>query len=786
MPLNSDFVRQLQATFAAEAQEHIQVISCNLLLLEQQTNALDAEPLLAEIFRAAHSMKGASRAVGAEQIGAIAHRLETIFGNIRSGELQPLPAHFDGLYAALDAIAVLVQTLGSDAPDRLDVTAMVARLDHFDSLESDPSAAPPTTEDPTPERALAEAVAAPAPLAGAATPAVTPSSGTVAAPRLAPPAAAALEDTVRIATGKLDAIMGQVGELQVVRLNAEQHQRQLRSMLEEAEHWETECRAIHPVWESAVFWGGDSRQAAASQGSGGTAAPHLLEYVTASEARLGAMVRQLRMLWRRLDADNRRASQIVADLDSNVRRTRMMPVATVLETYPRMVRDLARDLGKQVRLVVEGGDTEVDRSVLELVKDPLTHLLRNAIDHGIELPSARQAAGKPVEGTIRLSATQRGGSILIEIADDGAGIDVERVRASAIRRGLLRPDEAAGLSDPEALWLIFRSGMSTSTHLTDLSGRGVGLDVVHDHIERLRGFIDVESRMGQGTHFILHLPLTVATTLCLLAELGEQVFALPTSGVLRILRVHPGQIGHAEGREVILLDGRPLAVVHLADVLTLTEPTEAGDSHARGQVAIVLGTAEKRVAFLVDAVFDVQELVVKSLPRPFVRMRHIAGATILGSGDVVLVLNLADLLRAAAQMGSRTHAKIAATAAVAKTPVILVVDDSFTTRTLEKTILETAGYRVQVAADGLEAWTLLQREGSDVLVSDVMMPRMSGFELTAKVRSDPRFKDLPVILVTAQESREDRERGVEVGADAYILKSAFDQESLLNTIRRFI
>jgi two-component system chemotaxis sensor kinase CheA len=318
------------------------------------------------------------------------------------------------------------------------------------------------------------------------------------------------------------------------------------------------------------------------------------------------------------------------------------------------------------------------------------------------------------------------------------------------------------------------------------------MDVVREHVERLHGMVDVDSKLGQGTHFKLFLPLTVATTLCLLSRVNGRTFAMPAGSVVRLWRVRPEEFGHAEGRTVLKVDGHPLTAVRLADVLQLDAADGADKSAGDAPCAVVLAAGDKRFVVLVDSVADVQELVLKSLPKPWARVRHISGASIMGTSEIVIVLNVADLLYtinlpgAGAGMARLGVPAPSAVAAAPQTPAILVVDDSFTTRTLEKNILETAGYRVTVAADGLEAWTLLQGEAVDVLVSDVMMPRMTGFELTAKVRSDARLKHLPVILVTAQESREDRERGVAVGADAYILKSAFDQESLLNTIQRFL
>jgi two-component system chemotaxis sensor kinase CheA len=844
MALNEDFLRQLRATFAAEAQEHIQVINRDLLAFEREPESASVDQWLAEIFRAAHSLKGAARAVNEDAIGTLAHRLETLFGRIRDRSLQPLPETFDVAYQTLDALAALVQAMGGGPAASVDTAALVAALEAAGqaappkagvepsggvapakasipaaggepsggdrpakaSIPIEPSGGTPPAKVSTPAHEQAAAIGV-EPSGG-----IAPAKASTLAPQKAPvpasrPAAPAAEETIRMATTKLDALMAQVGELQVTRLGAEQRLSEVTALLDGLEAWEAEWRKLRPHLMGDMRGElADSPHAASPALPSQRSAPmaRILSYLESSEARLHTTTGQLRELRRRFAADNRRMAQVAADLEEDVRRTRMMPVSTVFETFPRMVRDLARDLGKQVRLVIQGGEVEVDRSVLEQIKDPLTHLLRNSVDHGIETPQTRAAADKPAEGVITLAAAQRGDSITIEVSDDGAGIDLAAIRAAAVAKGLLQPGEAETLSDREALWLIFNSRLSTSTHVTALSGRGVGLDVVRENVERLRGIIDVDSQRGHGARFTLSLPLTVATTLCLLAQVGSQVFALPISNVVRIVRLQPAEIGRAEGREAITLDGRPMPLVRLSEVLGVSAPpppqpggktisASTSTGAANHLPVVILGSAERRVAFSVDVLVGVREVVIKSLPKPLLRVRYTAGATILGTGEVVIVLNVADLLRAIGR--PRAAAAVTAKSApgagearrkAAAMPTVIVCDDSFTTRTLEKNILESAGYPVRVAADGLEAWNLLQSEGADVLVSDISMPRLDGFELTAKIRADERFKHLPVILVTALDSREDRERGIQAGADAYIVKSAFDQEGLLNTIQRLI
>jgi two-component system chemotaxis sensor kinase CheA len=701
---------QLLAIFAVETTEHVQAMNRHLLALEGGATGEAREVLVPELFREAHNLKGAARAVSLPDVEALAHELEDLFARMKAGRLEPDRELLERCFRQLDSIEELVGAATGGA------------------AEAEPPPAGPADAQPAPTPVP---VPAPAP-----TPAPAPAPAPSPVPR-----APAGDDSVRVATAKLDALMAQVGELLVMELGAEQR-------LDDARSLEAEL---------------------ATAGQSG-------ERLRAARKSLGA-------LRQRLQADVRTRAQVTAELGADVRRTRMLPVATLYQTLPRMARDLARDRGKEVSVAVDDGGTEVDRSVLEQVKDPLVHLVRNCIDHGLEPPEARAAAGKPRAGRIALKARQRGDTLLLEVADDGAGIDPARVRATAVERGLLTAEAAAELPDREALGLIFRSGLSTSPVVTDLSGRGVGLDVVREQVDRLHGSIEVTSDVGGGTTMSLSVPLSVSTMHCLLLEAAGHIFALPVTGVERITRVAAGQVQRAEGRQAVQVDGRPVVLASLAEVMGLGPPAQDQEPDAKRPVIVAAGHG-RRVGFLVDRLERTQELVVKSLPAPLVRVRHLAGATILGSGRAALILSSADLIASVERAEAASSG--AAGRALAPAPTILVAEDSITTRTLEKSILEGAGYRVRVAGDGAEAWRLLQENGCDLLLTDVEMPEMDGFELTARVRADQRLRDLPVVLVTSLDSDEDRERGVSAGADAYVVKGAFDQERLLDTLRRLL
>lgn len=660
----------------------------------------------------------------------------------------------------------------------------------------------PVVAAPVAESKPVPTVAKPAPSSpeSSAKPVAAPVSAS--APPTAPQTAArAPEESIRVSTNKLDILMEQVAELQTARINAEQRLTEVREMLERAENWDVEWRQIRSeLWRMGLTNGStahhtqhEPEHGSSSLGMDSRSIQNLSGFLDSNANHLRNSLLQLTGLVRNFDSDSRRMAQVMADLQDGVRRIRMLPISTVFETFPRMVRDTARAVEKDVNLVIKGGENEVDRTILEQVKAPLVHLLRNAVDHGLESPATRLAAGKSRQGTVNLSAAQRGANLQVEVSEDGGGIDVRKVRESAIRKGLLSPEASAAMSDQEALWLIFRPGFSTKATVTDLSGRGVGLDVVRENVEGLGGMIDVKSEIGEGTTFTLTLPMSVATTLVMIVECGRRRFALPVTNVLRIMQVDPSKVGQLRGRAAIDFEGRPIALTHLADALGQGDGQVSLKAGEPVQ-ALIVGSAEKRYAFLVDGVLGAQEVVVKSLLPPLDRVRRVAGATILGTGEVVMVVNVADLIRSSslANFGV-TMGRTGAVADMARKeqksdepPLVLCVDDSFTTRTLIKSIVEAAGYRTEQAIDGLDAWTKLQTEPIRLVVTDVNMPRMDGFELTRTIRNDSRTKDLPVVLVTSLDSPEERAEGVKAGADAHIVKGALRQEDLLETIKRLL
>jgi two-component system chemotaxis sensor kinase CheA len=481
-----------------------------------------------------------------------------------------------------------------------------------------------------------------------------------------------------------------------------------------------------------------------------------------------------RSMLSRLRLDRRTIATTVDGLLDETRRVRMMPASTVLDVFPRMVRDVAEGQGKEAEWVVAGRDLEVDRRVLETIKDPLLHLVRNALDHGLEPPDARVAAGKPRRGRIAVSMRSlEGGRVEIVVSDDGRGIDPARVRDAAKRA------RVAVAEDAEPLELIFRSGLSTSFVITDVSGHGLGLAIVKEQVERLGGQVTVESRLGAGTAVRLVVPATIATFRGLLVRAAGDEFLISLEAVERVVPLADDEPVFVDGREAIRHGGEVLPCAPL-DALLELERSEAGSART---CAVVTGGGE-RAAIRVDEVVGEREVLVKDFTPPLVRVRNVAGAGLLGAGELVLVLRPADLVRGVRTSRPARREARAAVPVPPRAPAVLVVDDAVTTRAMERGLLEMAGYRVSVAVDGLDAWTTLRTGEFDLVVSDVDMPRMDGFELTARIRADERLADLPVVLVSALEARADKERGIEVGANAYVVKSSFERSNLLDIIRR--
>jgi len=712
--------RRLMVIFLDELEEHVRELSDGLLALEKESIAEKRAEHLNGLFRAAHSLKGSAAAVGVKPIETVCHSLEEMLGAARDGNIVLGPEHFEAIYAVADAIA--------DAGVRLRANRDLAGAP-IGVILPRLAAARATTD------------------AGAWASGATPAHESELEPEH--PAAAPIVDAglVRVPVGKLDDILARGGELVLARHRLESRVQAVETLHQFVEEWMAEWTAV-------------SRLEGASDN-------------------LRRLERDLKRLGADLSQDSRQLDAVVSGLDHEVRNVRMLPLSEACAGLERLVRDLALAGGKNVDLTVYGGQIELDRTVLEAIKDPLVHLVRNAVDHGIEKPDERLAAGKARCGHVEVSAALRSSHVEVVIADDGRGLDLEAIRAKARNRKLAVPED-----DKEAAQLIFLPGFSTASLITEISGRGVGLDVVWSKVAGLNGSVEVSFEAGRGSRFTLDLPLTLTRLRVLLARDGGRVYAFDASAVARVVAVRRDDIQTIEGREVLLTGTAPVPVVALAQMLG-----RPARGPASGKISLViLATGEREAAFAVEELIAEQEVFIKNLGVRLGRVGHATGATIMPNGSVALILNASSLLNEA--LGKPGLETLAASleAGPSARKRLLVVDDSVTTRTLMQSVLDAAGYDVTVVVDGADAWAMLQERGADfdLVVSDIEMPRMDGFALTQAIRSSGHAADLPVVLVTARSSDEDKARGMDVGANAYLVKSTFDQNALLDTIAQLL
>lgn len=717
---------RLLGTFLEELDERLADLERNLLALERPQAPADRARHVAEMFRAVHSLKGAAHAVGVAPLETLCHALESRLAAVREtgGDLGPELIQL--LLSATDAMADAGRRLR--AGGTLDAGRIAALL------AGGPPAPPGASSRPAP---------------------TPPSEGE------APAIGGERDPSVRLEAGALDAILARWAEAAVERRRLGGGLAALADLRDFVADWRAE-------------WRGQRALLRRTGTDGATIAKRL-------DDRLGAVATLVADRTTAATEAARALDRVSGALDDQLRVARMQPFAEACAGLERVVRDLALAQGKDARLEVVGGGVALDRAVVARLRDPLRHLVRNAIDHGIEPAAARAAAGKPAAGTVRLSASVEGDRVLVAVSDDGAGFDDEAIRSRAAERGLPAPRDRDELTR-----IVVAPGFSTRRTATAVSGRGVGLDVVRTAVEAVHGTVEISWEPGRGSRCALRVPLSLATTHVVLVRASGATFALPASDVRRTRRVARGDIRRLEGRAVLVREGeRPVPLVSLASLLGL--PAAGAAEREVVQVVTVAAPAGE-AAFAVDEALATSEVVVTGLGHRLRDLVFVSGATVLESGEIALLLRSPALVRAALGAPGQAHpdALTERAAPTAARRRVLVVDDSATTRSLVRSILEGAGYDVAVAVDGAEAWAKLQERLPDLIVSDVDMPRLDGFALCEAVRRSPRTRDLPVVLVTALGSDRDRARGMETGADAYVVKAEFDQGTLLETLARLL
>jgi two-component system, chemotaxis family, sensor kinase CheA len=718
---------ELRDIYQIVSEEHLQKLADGLLHLQKHPSD---EGILEHLLRASHSLKGDSRSVGVENVVTLTHQIEEIFLGIKAREIIFTSDVCDRMTQGLDAIGLLIYEAVTGESSGIDTEQIL------DQLLGAVSA--PTIQEslPLPVKTATHL-----------------DKAEIGQPH---------NDTIRVQTRHFDALMSQAEELTLTKTAIA--------------HAATEIEAIATLWEE---W----KAVSSEEKHLNTSSLNTNPYAKRLEKTINSLRTSSQENSTKLDI-------IVGELREKVYTLRLVPLSTVFQLLPRIVRDLGRQQSKQVELIIEGGETTADKRILEEIKDSLMHMVRNAIDHGIETPAEREKLGKRAIATIWLRGYRTATNIVIELADDGRGLDIEKIKQTAVKRGLYTPEELAIMTPSQIYPLILASGFSTRTFITEISGRGIGLDVVRTTIERLQGNIQIESTPGQGCTFRIQLNTTLGIINVVLLEVEGIVHALPVEFVQKTLLIFQEQIYISENQATIDLDGQTVSVANLANLLELSNSpaytySAKEQQNSRLRSCILLKVGEEQFALFVDRLLYTQEIVIKPQSQLLKRVRNVMGATILGSGEVCMILNPPDLLKSLQQQNTSV-VSIKPRRIIQRKPVILLVEDSIPVRTQEKRLLEKAGYEVAIAVDGLDGYNKLKTRDFDAVISDVEMPNLDGLSLTAKIRQHEEYKALPIILVTTLATDEDIARGSEAGANAYIIKSNFNQDALLEILGRLV
>ena len=818
---------ELREVFKTASEEHLQNLDEGLLYLEKNPN--DAAKI-EELLREAHSLKGDAGMLGVKDVATLSHQIEHLLGGLKRQETTLTADLVDRISYGIDAIRQLVYAAVTGEPCEINAFHSLAYLmgakpetptDAISAINREQGTGnreqdePEGVEPPEEPQAIEEPVIDSVPVSPPDEMPIPVT--TVAEPMNAPPPVTISRDstykieTIRVPTRNLDGLMTQTGELTVTKIRIAHRLNEIEDLVSLWEEWSRDAFVNRFVVHDLE---NNLNRYSSEKGTIG----QLQNYYHRSTERLeqlGSLINQLRNTF---SEDIARLDIISDELEDGIRTLRLLPLSTIFNLFPRMVRDLARQQRKEIELVISGGETRADKRILEEMKDPLMHILRNAIDHGIETPEERRKSGKPAIAKIELRGYQTATHVVLEVCDDGRGLDIEKIKQTALKRGICQPEELLGMTPQQIHSLIFAPGFTTRTVVTEVSGRGVGMDVVRTNVERLKGIIQVESSPRKGSVFRIQLGTTLATAHVLIVSVQGISYAIPVEFVQMTKLVQVNEIFAIEGRETIVFEDQPISVAQLADLLEIRwtssqfepESTISQESKSRFSLSpsliqknpssptmdvaspcIILKVGEEKLGLFVDALVDEQDVVLKPQSQLLKRVRNVAGATILGTGEVCIILSPQDLIKSIRKQAgvisspsARSALKVQDNSSVK--PVILLVEDSITTRTQEKRILEAAGYEVVTAVDGLDGFNKLGTRSFDAVVSDIQMPNLDGLSLVTKIRQNRDYSELPIILVTSLASDEDKRKGAEVGANAYITKASFNQEVLIETLKRLV
>ncbi len=769
-----DDMQEILEDFLIEAFELIEQLDQDLVELENNPEDLE---LLNSIFRVAHTIKGSSSFLNLDTLTELTHHMEDVLNKARKGELSITPLVMDTVLESIDMMKSLLNSVrdtGSDENDEIDIKPVCKRLDAISKGEEVESSDVPeeVNQEESSDKQEIETVQ---------------------------------DNEEPEAEPDYSDMSDEEVEAEIERLLQEKREEKKRKKKEKKP--ETEPKK-EPEKKSSPSQSPRTKRkssAAPVKKSSGSTLEQTIRVEVKRLDHLMNLIGELVLGKNRLlkiydDVEERyegekfleelnqvvsSVSIVTTDLQIAVMKTRMLPIAKVFNKFPRMVRDLSRELGKQIELKISGEETELDKSIIEEIGDPLVHIIRNSCDHGIEDAETRVAMGKPEYGTIELKAYNEGNSIVIEVVDDGKGLDPDMLIDKSLEKGIITEREADSLSPKEAFALIFKPGFSTAASVTNVSGRGVGMDVVKTNIEKLNGIIDIDSEKGKGTIIKLKIPLTLAIIQALLVGAQEEYFAIPLSSVLETVRVPAEEIYSIEGKDVLRLREEILPLVRLSDVFGIEEVFDSGEN----LYIVVIALAESKLGVIVDTLVGQEEIVIKSLGDYLQGIKGIAGATIRGDGRVTLIVDVGALMELAKETKGSIKKIINTQEDVGKKEPsdynVLIVDDSKTDRTIMQKALEPLGLSVTEATNGVEALQMLKSgdKNFDIVLIDIEMPRMDGYTLAGEIRKYSRYKYLPLVAVTSRTSKSDRMRGVEVGMTEYITKP-YSLEYLANVVKK--
>ncbi|OUT09164.1 hybrid sensor histidine kinase/response regulator [Campylobacter concisus] len=780
-----DDMKEIMEDFLIEAFELIEQIDHDLVELESNPEDLE---LLNRIFRVAHTVKGSSSFLNFDVLTELTHHMEDVLNKARKGELKITPDIMDVVLESVDMMKGLLESIrdnGSDAAAGIDIKNICVRLTQI-------------SEGEAPSAALEAPAAAPAPEPVKEPEPVAPAEE--AAPEVSDAELSKLSDSE---------VEAEIERLLKVRKAEDQARRASKGIAPKSpeEIAPATSAAPAPAPKPAPSRERDAdKKVPAANSSSAVAQEQTIRVEVKRLDHLMNLIGELVLGKNRLlkiydDVEERyegekfleelnqvvsSLSLVTTDIQLAVMKTRMLPIAKVFNKFPRMIRDLSRELGKQIDLEISGEETELDKSIVEEIGDPLVHIIRNSCDHGIEDPETRKAMGKPEKGLVQLKAYNEGNHIVVEIVDDGKGLDADMLKAKSIEKGIITEREADAMSEKEAFGLIFKPGFSTAAKVTNVSGRGVGMDVVKTNIEKLNGIIDIESEVGKGTVMKLKIPLTLAIIQSLLVGTQEEFYAIPLASVLETVRVPIDDIYTIDGKNVLRLRDEVLSLVRLSDVFGVNKVFDGGDQ----TYVVIIGVAEAKLGIIVDTLVGQEEIVIKSMGDYLQNIPGIAGATIRGDGRVTLIIDVGAMMEMAKDIKVNIRAEMEDSTKAKEKPSdykVLIVDDSKMDRTIMQKSLEPIGVTIIEATNGVEALNIIKsgEHAFDAVLIDIEMPRMDGYTLAGEIRKYSKYRTLPLIAVTSRTSKTDRLRGVEVGMTEYITKP-YSSEYLENVVRKNI